>query len=93
MALALETGMDIKQKNPNANVPERQADEPLGDQGDRKTWQPPHGEQGISNRPDDEADNEANNDADKEEAGKEKADKKKAVKESAHSDGTPRPRQ
>jgi hypothetical protein len=30
-------------------------DQPLGDQGqDRKTWTPPAGEQGISNRPDDE---------------------------------------
>lgn len=32
------------------------ADEPLGDLGGgRKTWQPPAGEQGISNRPKDEA--------------------------------------
>jgi hypothetical protein len=51
--------MDIKQTNPNANVPAQQADEPLGDQGDRKTWEPPHGEQGISNRVGDEATDEA----------------------------------
>jgi hypothetical protein len=30
--------------------------EPLGDRGAEKTWSPPDGEQGISNRPDDEPD-------------------------------------
>ena len=30
--------------------------EPLGDVGGKKTWTPEEGEQGISNRPDDESD-------------------------------------
>jgi hypothetical protein len=36
-------------------APRQTTDEPLGDrgQGDR-TWSPPEGEQGISNRPDDQ---------------------------------------
>ena len=42
--------------HPN-NAREREmgrSDEPAGDLGDRKTWTPPPGEQGISNRADDE---------------------------------------
>jgi hypothetical protein len=46
--------MNQKQTNPGANVPKQQPDEPRGDRGADKTWQPPAGEQGISNRPDDE---------------------------------------
>jgi len=48
--------MNIKQTNPSANVPAQDGDEPLGDRGNGdKTWTPRPGEQGISNRPDDEA--------------------------------------
>ena len=37
------------------DVPESEAGEPLGDRGKGdKTWTPPPGEQGMSNRPDDE---------------------------------------
>jgi len=40
-------------KNPNANVPE--SEQPLGDLGhEGKTWTPEPGEQGISNRVEDE---------------------------------------
>ena len=45
--------MDNKRHNPSTNVPE--ADEPKGDLGEKgKTWSPGQ-EQGISNRPGDEA--------------------------------------
>jgi hypothetical protein len=48
--------MNIKETNPSANVPVQDGDEPLGDRGNGdKTWTPRPGEQGISNRPDDEA--------------------------------------
>jgi hypothetical protein len=50
--------MDIKETNPGRNVPKQQRDRPLGDQGSEKTWEPPHGEQGVSNRSDDEATDE-----------------------------------
>ena len=44
--------MERKDTTPPANSP----DVPLGDRGrDDKTWTPPPGEQGISNREDDEA--------------------------------------
>lgn len=56
-------GMDIKQTNPNANVPKQRENEPLGDQGHEKTWEPPAGEQGISNRADDEAADESDEDS------------------------------
>jgi hypothetical protein len=46
--------MDIKETNPNANIPQQQPDAPLGDRGNEKTWEPPKGEQGISNREGDE---------------------------------------
>jgi hypothetical protein len=46
--------MDIKETNPSANVPKQQPDAPLGDRGREKTWEPPTGEQGISNREGDE---------------------------------------
>jgi hypothetical protein len=52
-------GMDIKETNPSANVPRQRENEPLGDQGHEKTWEPPPGEQGISNRADDEATDES----------------------------------
>ena len=46
--------MDSKYTNPNANVPEQNPEEPLGDRGrGDKTWSPPADEQGISNRPGD----------------------------------------
>jgi hypothetical protein len=51
--------MDIKEASPGANVPKQQPDGPLGDQGSEKTWEPPQGEQGISNRSDDEATDES----------------------------------
>ena len=50
--------MDIKETNPSANVPKQQPDAPLGDRGKEKTWEPPQGEQGISNREGDEGDGE-----------------------------------
>ena len=47
--------MNSKHTNPNANVPEQRSDEPLGDRGQGdKTWSPDQGTQGISNRPDDQ---------------------------------------
>jgi hypothetical protein len=47
--------MDRKNTNPSANVPSPSKDEPFGDHGrGDKTWTPEEGEQGISNRPDDE---------------------------------------
>jgi hypothetical protein len=46
--------MTEHQKNPSANVPSR-PEQPRGDRGQGdKTWEPPPGEQGISNREDDE---------------------------------------
>ena len=43
-------------KTPSANLPKQDPDEPLGDRGGGdKTWSPDSGEQGISNRVDDEA--------------------------------------
>jgi hypothetical protein len=49
--------MNIKETNPGANVPKQDPNAPLGDRGrDGKTWTPPQGEQGISNRPDDDVD-------------------------------------
>jgi hypothetical protein len=47
--------MNIKETNPGANIPTQPPDAPLGDRGgDDKTWEPPPGEQGISNREGDE---------------------------------------
>jgi hypothetical protein len=47
--------MDSKYTNPGTNVPEQGPDEPRGDRGaGGKTWSPPTGEQGISNREGDE---------------------------------------
>jgi hypothetical protein len=37
------------------NVSKPTSEEPLGDLGGKKTWSPEEGEQGISNRPDDES--------------------------------------
>jgi hypothetical protein len=48
------TRMDIKETNPSANIPKQQPDAPRGDRGKEKTWEPPQGEQGISNREGDE---------------------------------------
>lgn len=62
MQFAWVGGMDIKEANPNANVPKQRENEPLGDQGHEKTWEPPAGEQGISNRADDEATDEPDED-------------------------------
>jgi hypothetical protein len=40
----------------NPETPRQADNEPLGDRGGGdRTWTPPDGEQGISNRPDDEA--------------------------------------
>ena len=50
--------MDTKETNPGANIPAQQPDGPLGDQGSKKTWQPPPGQQGISNRDGDEESDE-----------------------------------
>jgi len=52
--------MDTKEKNPGPDIPKQRPGEPLGDRGSEKTWEPPQGEQGISNRPDDEGTEEAN---------------------------------
>jgi len=57
-SLAQAPAMDIKETNPSANVPKQQPDAPLGDRGKEKTWEPPQGEQGISNREGDEGDGE-----------------------------------
>jgi hypothetical protein len=47
--------MNINETNPGANIPKQPPDAPLGDRGgDDKTWEPPPGEQGISNREGDE---------------------------------------
>jgi len=46
--------MNIKQTNPSANIPKQSDNAPLGDRGNEKTWEPPQGEQGISNREGDE---------------------------------------
>ena len=44
-----------KLTNPNANVPEQEPNEPVGDRGKGdKTWSPGQGEQGLSNRVGDE---------------------------------------
>jgi hypothetical protein len=60
--------MNIKDHNPGANVPKQPADEPRGDRGSGdKTWSPDDGEQGISNRVEDEDDNEFNEDEDESE--------------------------
>ena len=58
--------MNSKDTNPNANVPRQDPNEPLGTdrgQGD-KTWSPEQGEQGISNRPDDEVGQETDDEDD-----------------------------
>ena len=60
MCLAECWVMDIKDTNPSAITSDQRPDEPLGDLGDEKTWEPPPGEQGISNRPDDEDTDESN---------------------------------
>jgi len=50
---------DREDTNPSANVPQG-AEEPAGDRGGNdKTWSPAQGEQGISNRPDDDTDDRA----------------------------------
>ena len=57
--------MNIKDHNPSANVPKQTADEPRGDKGgDDKTWSPEDGEQGISNRVEDEDDSEFDHEED-----------------------------
>jgi hypothetical protein len=51
-----------------ANTPRQRPDEPLGDRGQGdKTWTPDAGEQGISNRADDEDPDAFEDDADDEE--------------------------
>jgi hypothetical protein len=50
--------MDIKETNPGANSPKQRPNAPLGDRGGDKTWEPPKGEQGISNREGDEGEND-----------------------------------
>ena len=48
--------MDIKNDDTSANVA-NPTEEPKGNRGSGdKTWSPAHGEQSISNRPDDESD-------------------------------------
>jgi hypothetical protein len=70
--------MDNKDNNPNANVPEQSADEPLGDRGTGdRTWSPPEGEQGISNRVEDEDDSafiDEDEDSDEDEGGEQVQD-------------------
>jgi hypothetical protein len=57
--------MNRKDTNPAANNPAQDADEPFGDRGSGdRTWSPGPGEQGISNRPDDEEDRETSADED-----------------------------
>ena len=57
--------MNSKDTNPNANVPRQDPNEPLGDRGQGdKTWSPEQGEQGISNRPDDEVGQETDDEDD-----------------------------
>jgi hypothetical protein len=51
--------MDTKHTNPDANVPQQKPNEPLGDRGEGdRTWSPEQGKQGISNRPDDQDQNQ-----------------------------------
>lgn len=51
--------MNSKHHNPGSNTPEQKPNEPLGDRGKGdKTWSPEQGEQGISNRVDDETGSE-----------------------------------
>ena len=56
-SLAHATRMNIKETNPGANSPKQQPNAPLGDRGDDKSWEPPEGEQGVSNRNGDEREN------------------------------------
>jgi hypothetical protein len=61
--------MDRRDTNPSANVPAAETDEPRGDRGQGdKTWTPDSGEQGISNRADDqnEVDEEGDSETDHE---------------------------
>ncbi len=50
--------MDIKETNPRANSPKQQPNAPRRGRGRDKTWEPPEGEQGISNREGDEEEND-----------------------------------
>ena len=56
-AFAAKPCMDVKENDARANVT-NPTEEPKGDRGGSgdRTWSPEHGEQGISNRPDDESD-------------------------------------
>ena len=52
-------------RSTSAAGPRQRPDEPLGDRGQGdKTWTPDPGEQGISNRADDEGSDEMDDDAD-----------------------------
>jgi len=54
--------MDKNVTNPRKDLPTNRSEEPLGDLGSRgKTWTPRNGEQGISNRENDEDDVEPYN--------------------------------
>jgi hypothetical protein len=50
--------MDIKDTSRTTNPSTHGPDEALGDLGGKKTWEPPQGEQGISNRSEDEGSDE-----------------------------------
>lgn len=55
----------MNSKDTNPNVPRQDSNEPLGDRGQGdKTWSPEQGEQGISNRPDDEVGQETDDEDD-----------------------------
>jgi hypothetical protein len=54
-SVIFEVIMNSKETNPGANIPKQPPDAPRGDGGgDAKTWEPPRGEQGVSNRQGDE---------------------------------------
>jgi hypothetical protein len=53
--VAIKAPMDTKEANPSAHIPGQSPSSPLGDRGrGDKTWVPPAGEQGISNRVNDD---------------------------------------
>jgi hypothetical protein len=56
MSIAPWQSMD----NTRTNPPGQDPDTPRGDRGADKTWEPPAGEQGISNRAGDESEPEGN---------------------------------
>jgi hypothetical protein len=67
-----EQEMNRKDTNPSANVPLARPDEPRGDRGQgNTTWIPDSGEQGISNRADDDTDADEEGDSEEQDEGEE----------------------